>query len=84
MVDLYIELFYRLIICGLDLHTQIKNNLNYYKMLSVQFGENRLGLYVQLAKATINGKYDEYLLFNLIENKSYEFFIILKNKYGKK
>ncbi|TXJ34712.1 DUF2441 domain-containing protein [Brachyspira aalborgi] len=83
-LDLYIELLYRLIIFGLDLYTEIKNNLDYYQMLCNSFKEACLDLYVQLAKATINGKDDEDLLFNLIENNSDKFFVILKNKYGKK
>ena len=82
-LNLYIELVYRLIIFGLDLYTKVKKNLNYYQMLSNQFRNDYLGLYIQLSHDTINDKGDEDLLFNLIENNSDEFFIMLENEYGK-
>lgn len=82
-LDLYIELVYRLIMFGLDLYTKVKKNLNYYQMLSNQFRDDYLGLYIQLSHDTINDIDDEDLLFNLIENNSDEFLIMLENKYGK-
>lgn len=82
-LNLYIELTYQLIKYGLNLYTKFKNNLNYYQMLSNQFRDDYLGLYIQLSHDTINGKDDEDLLFNLIENNSDKFFIMLENEYGK-
>lgn len=83
-LNLYIELTYQLIKCGLILFIKSKKYKLYNKvMLCNQLGQDDLSLYVKLSNQLIKNKLDEDLLSKFIEDYNDSFFINLENEYGK-